>query len=469
MTLQHFLAILRARWVIALSTLVLVLTTALVVSLVLPKRYTAVGKVLVDPRSSDPVNGMMFNGQITPSYIGTQVDVLTSERVARRVIRLTRLDESPQFRNQWLEATKGQGSFQAWAADLLSVNLNVRQSRDSNAIEISYQGADPQFAATITNAYMQAYVDTTLEMRVEPARRYAEMFNEQSKSLREKLEQAQSRLSAFQQDKKLTATDERLDIENARLNELSNQLVMMQAAAIDSASRSAQATESGDRIQEVLNHPVVVSLKAEIARGEANLKEMQSRFGEAYPQVQEARASLAELRSRLDAEIRRVAGSVGLNNRVNKSREVQIRAALEAQRQKVLQLKEARDEAAVLAKDVENAQRAYDSLMGKLNQTALESQANQTNISILQEASPPLKSSFPKVWINLLLALVLGSVLAGATAFALEMADPRLRTTEPVLGLRVLATIPDAAALPAPTGPVKLQFETSAQKLIANA
>lgn len=468
MTLQHFIAIVRARWVIALSTLSLVLVTALVVSLLLPSRYTAVGKVLIDPRSSDPVNGMMFNGQITPSYIGTQVDVLTSERVARRVIRLTRLDESPAFRAQWMQATKGQGDFQAWAAEVLSQNLNVRQSRDSNAIELSYQGADPQFAALIANAYMQAYVDTTLEMRVEPAKRYAEMFNEQSKSLREKLEQAQSRLSQFQQDKKLVATDERLDIENARLAELSNQLVMMQAAAFDSASRTAQAAESGDRIQEVLNHPVVVTLKSEIARAEGNLKEMQARFGEAYPQVQEARANVGELRTRLDSEIRRVTASVGLNNRVNKSREVQVRAALDAQRQKVLQLKEVRDEAAVLSKDVENAQRAYDSLMAKLNQTALETQANQTNISILQQATPPVKASFPKVWINLLLALVLGSMLACGTAFAIEMADPRLRTTAPVLGLRVLATIPDAAALPAPTGAARLQFDTSSQKLIAN-
>jgi chain length determinant protein EpsF len=368
-----------------------------------------------------------------------------------------------------MQATKGQGDFHAWAAELLSQSLNVRQSRDSNAIELSYQGADPQFAALIANAYMQAYVDTTLEMRVEPAKRYAEMFNEQSKSLREKLEQAQSRLSAFQQDKKLMATDERLDIENARLAELSNQLVIMQAAAIDSASRNVQAIESGDRLQEVLNNPVVVNLKAEISRAEANLKEMQARFGEAYPQVQEARASLGELRSRLDAEIRRVTTSVGLNNRVNKSREVQIRAALDAQRQKVLELKQVRDEAAVLVKDVENAQRAYDSLIAKLNQSALESQTNQTNISILQEATPPLKASFPKVWLNLLLALVLGSVLAAATAFAMEMADPRLRTTEPVLGLRVLASIPDASSLPAPTGQVKLQFESSAQKLIANA
>jgi polysaccharide biosynthesis transport protein len=469
MTLKHFIAILRARWVIACSALVLVFITALVVSLLLPSRYTAAGKILIDPRSADPVNGMMFNGQVTPSYIGTQVDVLTSERVARRVIRLTRLDESPQFRAQWVEASKGQGDFQAWAADLMSQNLSVRQTRDSNVVELSYQAADPQFAALVANAFMQAYIDITLEMRVEPAKRYAQMFSEQSKELREKLEQAQSRLSMFQQEKKLMATDERLDIENARLSDLSNQLVMMQAAAFDSASRTAQAAESGDRIQEVLNHPVVVTLKSEIARAEGNLKEMQARFGDAYPQVQEARANVNELRARLDAEIRRVTSSVGLNNRVNKSREVQIRASLEAQRQKVLALKAVRDEASVLSKDVENAQRAYDSLIAKLNQTALETQANQTNISVLQQASPPLKASFPKLWVNLALALILGSLLAGGTAFALEMADPRLRTTEPVLGLRVLANIPDGAALPAPVGPVKLQFESSSQKLITNA
>ena len=49
------------------------------------------------------------------------------------------------------------------------------------------------------------------------------------KALREKLEVAQSALSDYQQKARIVATDERLDHENAKLNELSSQLTLVQA------------------------------------------------------------------------------------------------------------------------------------------------------------------------------------------------------------------------------------------------
>jgi polysaccharide biosynthesis transport protein len=468
MSLQHFLAILRARWMIACGTLAIVVITAVALSMIMPKRYTAVGKVMIDTRSGDPVAGLMFNGQVPPSYIGTQVDILTSERVAQRVIKLLKLDENLSLQEQWRNITEGQGSFNAWLADLLSKNLAVKQSRESSAIEISYQGADPNFAAALTNAYIKAYIDTSIEMRVEPAKLYAAMFDEQAKSLREKVEQAQARLSEYQKSKQLIATDERLDIESARLNELSTQLVMIQAASIETSSRQAQTANNSDKLQEVLNNPLIAGVKADLVRGESRLKEMQSRFGDAHPQVLEVRANVNELRARLEQETKKVSGGIGVNNTVMQSRENQIRAALEAQRQRVLALKATRDEANVLAKDVENAQRAYDALTIKFNQSALESRANQTNISVLKEASPPLDPSFPKLWINLALAIALGSALACVSAIGVELADPRLRTDAPIHGIRMLTTIPDTKIALSPKGAMPPLLEKSAQKLIGN-
>lgn len=469
MSLKHFLAILRARWQIAAIVLGLVFSTALVLTLVMPKRYTATAKVMIDLRSSDPLSGMLFAGQLPPSYIGTQVDVITSERVGRRVVKAVKLDESPLFREKWREDTDGQGSFETWAVKMLSTALIVQQSRESSAIEIGYMSNDPNMAASLANAFMQAYIDVSLDMRIEPAKRYGELFANQSAQLRKDVESAQAKLSAFQQAKRIIDTDERFDVENARLNDLSNQLVLMQTAAFDSSSRQAQAGANTDRMQEVLNSPVVASLKADIARGEARLKELQSRFGDAHPQVLESTANLRELRVRLDQEIRRVGGSVGVNNSVNKSREAQLRAALDAQRERVLELKRIRDEANVLRRDVEVAQRAYDGLMSKLNQSTLESQANQTNISVLQSATPPVDPSFPKLWLNMLLALILGTGLAGVTAFVMELTAPRVRTIDAISGLKLLAVIPDASPRKGPLIPA-LPIQTGkSQKLLPNA
>ena len=65
-------------------------------------------------------------------------------------------------------------------------------------LTIGYQGADPQFAAAVANAWAQAYIDTSLELKVEPARQYAGRFDGQNATLRADLEAAQKRLSDYQ-------------------------------------------------------------------------------------------------------------------------------------------------------------------------------------------------------------------------------------------------------------------------------
>src|SRR5438876_214574 len=81
------------------------------------------------------------------------------------------------------------------------------------------------------------------------------------------------------------------------------------------------------------------------------------------------RAATADQRSRLDAATKRVSSSVGVNNSVNQSRLVALQADLDTQRAKVLRLKGLRDEAQVLQRDVENAQKAYEAVMAHVSQS----------------------------------------------------------------------------------------------------
>ena len=444
MSSSQLLIILKARWRVILSVFSLIVLTALAFSLLLPKKYTATAAVVIDVKSPDPIAGMVLPGLMTPGYIATQLDVLQSERVARGAIKLLKLNESSSLQQQWQEQTHGQGSFDAWLADLLQRGLDIKPSRESSVINISYSALDPTFAAAMANAFVKSYIETTLELRVEPAKQYTGLFEAQAKIAREKLESAQARLSEYQQQKGLIATDERLDVENNRLNELSSQLVEIQALSAESVSRKAQASANSP---EVLNNSVVASLKADLSRQEARLKELTARYGSAHPQVQELQANINELRNKIDVEINRVTNSVNITNNVNQSREAQIRQALAQQREKVLKMKEQRDEAAVLLRDVESAQRAFEAVTARLNQTSLESQSNQTNVSVVKEASPPTSASSPKVFLNLILAILVGGMLSIAAALIIELRDRRLRTEEDVvegLGIPLLGSIPDA-------------------------
>ena len=445
MTFGQFLSILRARWWVVALVLGLTVATTLLVSLLLPRQYTATASVVVDFKP-DPVSAFAFGGGASPAYMATQVDIIRSERVAQRVVRNLKLNENPQVRQEWLDETGGEGNIEVWLASVFQKQMDVVPSRESSVIAISYKAPDPRFAAGLANAFAQAYIDTALELRTDPARLYSTFFENRAKEARETLEKAQSKVSVFQKQAGIIATDERLDVETARLNELSSQATMMQALLAESASRQAQAQGGqGDRMQEVLNNANVSQLKADISRAEAQLQQLATRLGDKHPQVEEAKASLAELRSRLDAETRKVTGSVTVSANINRQRLAEVQRALQAQRDKVLKMKAVRDEGLVLLRDVENAQRSYDALLQRFTQTSLEGQTTQSNINLLTQATPPLEPSSPRLLLNTLLSIFLGTLLAVGTALVLELKDRRVRNVDDVveaLGLPVLGLMP---------------------------
>jgi polysaccharide biosynthesis transport protein len=462
MSFGQCLAILKARWKVALLVFLLTVLTSIAVSLLLPKQYTSTASVVVDFKP-DPVTAMIYSGMAPPGLIGTQVEVLQSERVARRVIRNLKLADNLQVRDQWLQSTEGVGSIETWLLDGLQKRLEVKPSREASVITVSYKAADPNFAAGVANAYVQAYLETSLALRVDPAKQYSAFFDSRAKEARETLEKAQARVSAFQKAKGIIATDERLDVETARLGELSSQAVMLQALTSEASSRQAQArSASADKMQEVLNNPLIGTLKADLSRADARLQELNSRLGSDHPQVLEAKANMASLRSRIDAETQRVTAGVGVSDTIARQRGADVRSALAAQRAQVLRMKAVRDEGSVLVRDVESAQRTFDAVVSRFNQSTLESQTTQSNVSLLTAAEPPLEHSSPKLLLNTVVAVVLGALLAVGGVLLLEFMNRRVRSAQDIsftLGLPLLGTLMSAQRrrFRAAKGPTKAQ------------
>lgn len=445
MSFANFIAIVRARWWLVLLVLVVTVGTAVAVSLVLPKKYVATASVVVDVKP-DPVSALIYPGLTSPAFMATQVDVLSSDRVALRVVHDLKMTESSEIRDQWRDETDGEGSIEQWLIATLQKHLDIKPSRESNVIAVAYKAADPRFAAAMANAFVQAYIATTLELRVDPAKQYNTFFDDRAKAARAALESAQTRLSAFQRENGIVVNDERVDVEMARLNELSSQLVAMQALSAESTSRQAQAAgASADRLQEVLNNPVIGQLKSDLNRTETRLQELSTRYGENHPQVVEAKANIAEVRARIESETRRVSGGAAVSNTINRQREADTRQALEAQRAKVLRLKATRDEGSVLMRDLEGAQRAFEGVSARLTQSGLESQSTQSNVNVLTQATAPLQPASPNIFINTALSLMVGLVLGLGIVLLLELRDRRVRSTENVvtaLKLPLLGVMP---------------------------
>ncbi|MBL0943587.1 MAG: chain length determinant protein EpsF [Hydrogenophaga sp.] len=428
MTPQQFFLILRARWLVLLVTFALVVGATATWSLLSPRQYTATASVVLDVKSPDPVSGMMLAGLMAPGYMATQVDIIKSDRVARRVVRSLRMDSSAAVQAQWAEDTGGRGNLVDWLSERIKLPLEVKPSRESNVINIEYVGNDPQFAAAVANAFAQAYVDVNVELRTEPARQYAGFFDEQTRAARERLEKAQAALSDYQQRHGITSVDERLDFETAKLNETSSQLTAIQASTTDSQSKRLR--NDGASLAEVMQSPLINGLKADIARQEARLNEASINLGANHPQFQRMQTELNALREQLSAETTKITGSINTTYEVNRQREGQLRAALEAQKARVLEINQQRDQINVLRREIESAQRLFDTLSGRASQSTLESQTNQTNISVLNPATPPGKPSGPRTRLHVALAMFLGGLLGVMLAMALEFLQRRVRSVD---------------------------------------
>ena len=453
MTLQQFLLILWARRKLMVSIFLVTVLTTLVVSLLLPKEYSASATVVIDVKSPDPIAGMLLPGLMSPGYMATQVDIINSDRVAQRVVRMLNMDQSPVIQEQWRDDTDGKGDVVTWLAQLLQKKLDVKPSRESNVVEIGFSGADPAFSAAVANAFAQSYIETNIDLKVEPARQYSAWFETQLKMQRDRLEAAQKKLSDYQQATGIVATDERLDYENQKLNELSMQLTVAEAQGSDAASR--QKMGASDTIKEVMENPLINQLKADVARLEAKLKEMSGNFGVNHPQYQRAVAELDELKARLKAETEKITASFSTAGRVSDAREADVKIAIEAQKKKVLDLKKQRDDINVLLREVDTAQKAFDSVGQRMVQSNLESQSIQSNIAILTAAIPPLQSSKPKVLLNMLVSIFLGTMLAVGAALVLELGQRRIRSAEDIveaLDLPVLAELDSCLVQPLDNG-----------------
>lgn len=276
MSLQYFLTVIRSRiWLILLTTLVAV-AAGLFFTLNQPQRYASTTSLLINYGADNPFDDERLPAQLADSHLATQVDIIRSRSVALKVVEELDLAENDQ-------------KAEAVAARLLR-NLDVDPARESRLVQITFESNSGAQSARVANAFAHAYLQTIQELAVAPATRNAELLDVQLQHMRERVAEAQSRLTTFQQQQGIVALDERLDTETTRLNELTNQLVEAQARTYDVRSR-----------QLGVNHPEYVRAVQSERALQRSLDQQKSNLLEIRKQRDEMEVLARELRVEEDA------------------------------------------------------------------------------------------------------------------------------------------------------------------------
>lgn len=372
------LTLLRSHWFLILASLGVAIITAIFLTSAQDERYDAVASVIVDFQAENPFDKSTIPARSSGSYMATQLDIIRSDKVAARVLEHVDVAQNPDLAGDALHVgTVSRAERHETLLGQLKSNLDVSAGYDnSQMIKIGYSSRDPETAAQVANAFAAAYIETALELNREPLQQNAEWFDEQIQVLRQRLRDAEARLTAFQQEQGIVALDEKLDTETGRLRELSTGLVEAQSNLYDVQSRQLGS-----------NHP----------------------------------------------EYRRAV-----------ARELSLQQSVEEQKQRILSLMEQRDTLGALAREVENEKSNYEATLQNYYRISLESQFNQTNISILSAAMPPDDPSSPNMALNLAGASFLGLALPISLLIGLEMSRRKIRSKqdiEKLLGTRMLESV----------------------------
>ena len=226
-------------------------------------------------------------------------------------------------------------------------------------------------------------------------------------------------------------------METRRLGDVAGQMVAAQSAAFEASSRARDSRS----MPEVFNNPSVQNLKALLAQSEGRLADLAKRVGPNHPEYQRIQAETDSYKVKLATELSTASKGVGAGATAARQRFNELGGAFADQKTRVIGLKQQREEATLLARDLDNAQRIYDSALQRYGQSRMEAQSTQTDISVLDPASPPTQPYKPRVFLSILLSVFFGTLLGVGVALLVELKDRRVRSKQDIadgLGVSVL-------------------------------
>jgi uncharacterized protein involved in exopolysaccharide biosynthesis len=448
MNTKQVLAVIKNRiWLIilipAISAPVAILATGL-----MPPQYAASATVLLDIRrpTEGSLSGELLPAGLAESYIATQVGVINSQPVAIRAVRILGLAAIDEWQTAYRESGDflDETGFEDWAGSILRDGVSVQPRKNSRLIDIWVAGPDPSFVAATANAFADAYRETTRDMLSSPASETRSSISNKLNNLRAELEQAQANLSRFQTRTGIFATDERIDIETARLSELSNQILAAESSARFAVSREAlldEAINKGkpiDSLPEILSNATIQSLKKSLAEKESELVKMSDQLGTQHPARKTLTAQVLQLREALEVEIRIVAEGIRNEAVLARSQVASVRQSESEQRGLVQDLRAARDALPPLLQQVSTAGENYNRALEAYGQYDMQISLSQTDVTIFELARAPSTPIGPSKAKNALLALIMGGVLGIVLAFVWELIRPRILSKEDLLNMSPL-------------------------------
>src|SRR5579862_318353 len=474
-TLGDYWRILRKRkWTIIVS-LVVVVTTAALVSLRMTPIYDAIVRISVSNQNSSLLKfkddqQQYDGGENQETLIPTQISILQSNTLALLVIHNLNLDGRPEFSGAPKKAaasTVPTSMSLGREDELISAfqsNLKVLPVPNTSIIEVTYSNPNPKLAAEVANAIADTYIEQNVKTKFDSTMQAADWLSKQLADLQIKVETSQSKLIAYQKAHGIVGTDDKQNLTFEKLNDLGKRLTEAQADRIQKESlyRIARGADPSE-LASVLPESSLSTLTQQRTQLHTQLAVLTTQFGPSYPKVVEVQNELDQVNNAYKEELQNGINRVENDYFTAVQREQMLKAALAAQTAEANKLDENAIEYKTLKQEADSNRQLYDGLLQKLKEASLAAGLNSSNIRIIDKARVPRFPARPNVPRNMLFAVLLGLVGGIAIAFALEAVDTTVRTPEQA---QSLSGLPVMAVIPLKIDAVSANSQGSAAKLL---
>lgn len=424
MSLLQFFRILQARLSIVMTAVLFCLAAAIAVGFIIPPRYEAKTRVMLNVVKPDPVTGDLIASQFVRTFVQTQTELIKDYRTAGKVVDELHWEASPELAEAYSNrASNDNRDFRRWIAQQVIDNTNAQLVEGSNILEISYVAPDPKQAAAVADAIRKAFVEQTLAFKRDDAVESAEWFRKQADQLKVELTAAEQRKTEFEQANHIVLGDDNVDEDARRLTALSTTGLTGPAAPV-AVGGSANP------------------MAAQLAQADAAIAAAQRTLGPNNPDLQNMRRQRDAIAAAAAASAPRsvvTGGGPSLTTTFN----AQVNKVL-AQRGKV-------DEARKLSASVAVLRDQYNKALAKEADFDQQSQTADSGLTMLGSATEPQTAKWPRWPLIILGAIGLGLAIGVLAALLTELLRRRVRGPEdlrlgtvPMLGMMAPPVIQEA-------------------------
>jgi capsular exopolysaccharide synthesis family protein len=438
---EYWRAVAKRRWsILALTVLAAVLTTLVVYSV--RPTYRGTATLLIEQGKSKVVSiEDVYNQGLTGTreYFQTQVEILKSDDIARKVVQKLKLTSHPDYDPR--QQTPGLVSrvtalfrdpMPQTEDDLLKGvvqkfkrDLQIQLVRNSQLAQISFTAYDKKLAASVPNALADIFIENDLEARVAMTDKASQWLRDRLGDLKTKVDASERALQAYRDREHIVDTKGlALSGVTKQLEELTRGLVEARAkrAEAESAYALVQQIRSGksqagyDTVPAVIRDPLVQRMKEAEGDAERRMGDAAKRYGPEHPKMIQAKAELEAARENTRRQIQFVVQGLASQYEAAKANEAAVQSALSQSKNDIQGYNRKESELGILERDAQQNRNLYEMFVARLKETSVGNEVQSTIARVVDPAIVPTEAYSPKkaqiIGIVSVVALVLSALLA---------------------------------------------------------